>query len=91
MVDPFGLLKKLSYVMGASLTPFFGRFGWFLGPPRRIPVTVALGNPVKCPQVADPTHEEIDKYHQQLLDSYSELFETHKEAYGWSHKSLKFV
>ena len=91
VVDPFGFLKKLSHTMGASLTPFFGRWGWFLGPPRRIPVSVVLGNPVQCPQMAEPTQQDIDKYHQQLLDSYMELFETHKEAYGWSHKTLKFV
>lgn len=91
VVDPFGLLKKLSHMMGASLTPFFGRWGWFLGPPRRIPITVCLGEPVKCPQVAEPTQEQIDKYHQQLLDSYQELFEIHKAAYGWKHKTLHFV
>lgn len=91
VVDPFGLLKKLSHMMGASLTPFFGRWGWFLGPPKRIPVTVCLGEPVKVPQVAEPTQEQIDKYHQQLLDSYKELFETHKAAYGWKYKTLKFV
>ena len=90
-VDPFGLLRQLSHYLGASLTPFFGRYGWFLGPPRRIPVTVVLGTPVKCPQVAEPTQEQIDKYHQQLLDSYQELFETHKIAYGWGHKHLKFA
>jgi hypothetical protein len=42
VVDPFGLLEKLSNHLGVSLTPFFGRWGWFLGPPRRIPVTMCL-------------------------------------------------
>lgn len=89
--DPFGILKTLSLKMEMSLTPFFGRFFWFLGPPRRIPVTVCLGEPVDCPQIAEPTQEDINKYHQQLLDHYQDLFETHKHAYGWGHKTLKFV
>jgi Diacylglycerol acyltransferase len=91
VVDPFGLLQYLSKVLGISLVPFFGRFGWFLGPPRRLPVAVCLGEPVKCPRIDNPTQDEIDKYHQELLDAYHELFEKHKVAYGWQHKTLKFV
>ena len=91
IVDPFSLLEKLSIQVQASLTPFFGRFGWFLGPPRRIPVSVCLGEPVRCPQVPEPTQEQVDEYHRQFLDSYRQLFETHKNAYGWGHKKLRFV
>lgn len=91
VVDPFGLLQYMSKLLGISLVPFFGRFGWFLGPPRRLPVAVCLGEPVKCPRIDNPTQDQIDKYHQELLDSYHELFEKHKVAYGWKHKTLKFV
>jgi hypothetical protein len=90
-VDPFGILHWLSHTMQAALTPFFGRFGWFLGPPYRTPVAVCLGEPVQCPQIDEPTQEQVDLYHQKLLDSYQELFDKHKIAYGWGHKSLKFV
>jgi hypothetical protein len=91
VVDPFGLLQYLSKVLGISLVPFFGRFGWFLGPPRRRAVAVCLGEPVKCPRLDNPTLAQIDHYHQELLKAYQELFETHKAAYGWPHKTLKFV
>ncbi|KAL3932131.1 MAG: hypothetical protein SGBAC_010997 [Bacillariaceae sp.] len=91
VVDPFGILEKLSVKMDVSLTPFFGRFGWFLGPPQRVAVCMCLGEPVRCPKIAEPTQEDIDKYHQQLLDSYKEVFETHKVAYGWGDKELQFV
>lgn len=91
LVDPFGILEKLSISLQAALTPFFGRYGWFLGPPKRVPVTVCLGNPVKCPQIDNPTQADIDKYHGQLLIAYEELFNQHKHAYGWSDKTLKFV
>jgi 1-acyl-sn-glycerol-3-phosphate acyltransferase len=91
VVDPFGILQWLSNALETSLTPFFGRYGWFLGPPPRHPVTVCIGEPVMCPQIAEPTKEDIAKYHQQMLDSYQQLFDKHKDAYGWGHKSLKFV
>ena len=90
-VDPFGILKSLSTALDTSFTPFFGRFGWFLGPPRRTPVTVCLGNPVQCPRLDNPTQEDIDKYHGYMLDAFREVFDTHKRAYGWGDKELRIV
>ena len=91
VVDPFGVLQWLSNTFETSLTPFFGRYGWFLGPPKRVAVAVCIGEPVLCPQTAVPTKEQVDEYHQKMLDSFQELFEKHKHAYGWGHKTLKFV
>jgi 1-acyl-sn-glycerol-3-phosphate acyltransferase len=91
VVDPLGLLKRLSLALDTALVPYFGRFGWFLGPPYRIPITMCCGEPVLCPRTAEPTKEQINEYHQKLLDSYQELFDQHKAAYGWGGKVLKFV
>eukprot|EP00980_Cylindrotheca_fusiformis_P014440 scaffold3854_cov95-Cylindrotheca_fusiformis.AAC.2 len=91
VVDPFGILERLSVKLDVSITPFFGRFGWFLGPPQRAAVCMCLGEPVECPKIAEPTQEDIDKYHKQLLDNYRALFEQHKEAYGWGDRELQFV
>lgn len=90
-VDPFGILERISNALEMSLTPFWGRWGWILGPPRRTPVTVCLGKPVLCPQVDHPTQAQIDEHHSKLLNAYKELFETHKHAYGWPDKTLRFV
>jgi len=91
VVDPFGILEALSLKLDISLTPFFGRWGWFLGPPQRVPLCVALGEPVLCPKIDEPTQDDIDKYHSQLLQSYADLFECHKASYGWANKKLVFV
>jgi len=91
LVDPFGILQRLSNALQTSLTPFLGRWGWLLGPPRRVPTTVCLGNPVICPKIDDPTQEQINQYHEQLLENYRQVFEQHKAAYGWKEKTLKFV
>ncbi len=91
VVDPFGIMESLSLKLDISLTPFFGRWGWFLGPSQRVPVCVCLGEPVKCPKIDEPTQDDIDKYHSQLLKSYADLFENHKASYGWANKKLVFV
>lgn len=91
VVDPFGILERVSNAMGVALTPFFGRFGWFLGPPRRVPVTVCLGEPIVFTQVDDPSNELINENHQRMLDGFLEVFEKHKRAYGWEDRNLVFV
>jgi Diacylglycerol acyltransferase len=91
LVDPFGIMEKLSNDLQTSLTPFLGRWGWLLGPPRRIPITVCLGDPLQCPKMENPTQEQIDEYHTKLLAGFQQVFDQHKEAYGWKHKTLEFV
>eukprot|EP00928_Gymnodinium_smaydae_P029915 TRINITY_DN22391_c0_g2_i1.p1 TRINITY_DN22391_c0_g2~~TRINITY_DN22391_c0_g2_i1.p1 ORF type:complete len:364 (-),score=32.14 TRINITY_DN22391_c0_g2_i1:355-1446(-) len=93
IVDPFGVLEKLSLTLGVSVTPFCGRpFGLLpFGPPYRHPVLLAFGNPIEVPKVEVPTQAQIDEYHAKLIDGYKEVFDTHKAAYGWSHKTLKLI
>ena len=88
VVDPLGILETLSVKLDVAVCPFFGRFGWFLGPPRRVAVCTCLGEPVRCPKINDPTQADIDKYHGMLVENYIHLFEQHKEAYGWADKKL---
>jgi len=91
LVDPFGILEALSNRLQASLTPFFGRWGWFLGPPRRVPVTLCLGEPIVCPKMADPTKDDVNQYHAQMVAGFQQVFDQHKGAYGWSDKVLTVV
>ena len=85
-------MEYLSIKFDTSIVPFFGIYGWFLGPPsRNVPITMCLGNPIVCPQIDEPTQQDIDTYHSMMLQSYTELFEQHKTAYGWNHKHIKFV
>jgi hypothetical protein len=54
-------------------------------------VTQLLGAPIIVKKVENPTDEQVDKLHQLLLDTYVQLFDTHKHALGWGHKVLKIV
>ena len=91
VVDLFGILEWLSLKLDVSLTPFFGRWYWFLGPPKRVAVCVCMGEPIKCPKIENPTQEQIDKYHSLMIEGYKQVFEQHKNAYGWGDKTLQFV
>jgi len=91
IADPFGILQAISVKLNVSVTPFFGRFGWPLGPAFRTPVLVACGDPIPCPLTEAPTQELIDEYHAKLMDGYHAVFEQHKAAYGWAGRKLKLV
>ncbi len=45
-------------------------------------VTVSVGRAIPVPRTSEPTAEQIDKIHQQYMDSLGELFEEHKLKYG---------
>jgi len=85
VVDPFGILKFLSTKLHMSVTPFFGRWGWFLGPPKRdVPITLCLGDPIYPPSRTSNTtitQNDIDEHHVRLLDGFTKIFDTHKTAY----------
>ena len=81
LVDPFGILQYLSTKIGVSITPFFGRWGWPLGPPHRQVVTMCLGSPIVCPHTEEPSQSQIDEYHQQLMDGFQQTFNQHKVGF----------
>jgi len=93
LVDPFGILERISLALNVSVVPFCGRpFGLLpFGPPYRTPVLVAIGDPVVVPKVETPTQEQIDEYHGKLLEGFQHAFDRHKAAYGWPEKKLKMV
>ena len=91
VTDPFGILESLSLKLDTSLAPYYGRWGIPFGPPRREPVLMALGDPVRLPKCEKPTPEQVDEGHKAMLAGFSKVFETHKVAYGWPDKELRFV
>ena len=72
--------------MRISFFVFWGR--WFLPIPRRIPITGIMGMPIEVEKKDDPSNEEIDEVHGELLKRMRNLFDTHKNAYGWQEKEL---
>lgn len=56
--------------------------------PYRVPILGAMAKPIPVPKKDNPTQEEIDKLHQQLMDAMVKLFDDHKADYGWANKKL---
>ena len=37
-----------------------------MGPPRRVAVLTALGEPIECPKTEKPSREMVDEYHAKV-------------------------
>jgi len=91
VVDPFRILEKVSIALNVSICPFYGRFGWPIGPCRRQATTMAFGEPITCEATAEPTNEQINELHAKMIEGFCTVFDKHKDAYGWGHKKVKIV
>ena len=93
VTDPFGLLERLSVALDVSVCPFYGRWGWPLGAPRRTPLLVPLRQPIEVGPVlgSSPSKEQVDALHAKLLGGFMRTFDEHKDEYGWSERELKLV
>jgi len=84
--DPFGIMQRLSRSLRISICFFSGRFG--LPIPKRIPLLGVLGSPIIVPKIENPTNEQVAALLNKLEEEIKSLFDTHKEAYGWSDVEL---
>jgi Diacylglycerol acyltransferase len=85
------VLERLSAVLRASIVVFFGVGG--LPIPFRQKLLYVMGNPIH-PVSVDSGGDgaaAVDEMHKQFCDELVRIFDRHKEAYGWGHKSLKLL
>lgn len=85
--DKYGILKFISRKLGFALIFFWGRFG--LPIPWRVSIVGAFGDPIEIGEInLNPTKEQVDEVHKELLNKMVELFDHHKARVGWGHKRL---
>jgi 1-acyl-sn-glycerol-3-phosphate acyltransferase len=85
-------LERLSSLIRASIVVFFGV--WGLPVPFRQKLLYVMGNPITPPPAGGDVVEQqyaVDEMHKQFCDELMRIFDRHKEAYGWGHKSLKLL
>lgn len=80
------MLRKLSRRFGIPLLIFWGRFG--LPIPYRVPILGVMDKPIKTVKNANPSDDEIDRVHQELMTAMKTLFDKYKASYGWEDKQL---
>ena len=50
--------------------------------PKRVKVAVVVGSAIDVPKVAEPTQEQVEKYHGLYVEALKKLYEDHKAYYG---------
>ena len=82
------LLEQLSSMIRASIVVFYGV--WGLPIPYRQKLLYVIGNPIHAPSTTTISNPElaVDAMHQQFCAELQRIFDRHKEAYGWRHKTL---
>lgn len=50
-----------------------------------------MGKPIDVPKIANPTSEDIDKYHQIFTEELIKLFDEHKTKYSFHPDELELI
>merc|ERR1711971_831974 len=86
-------MQRISKRFRLSLTPFFGRFPWFLAP-RRVPVVCMIGKAIEVPQKDNPTEEDVERLLVQYREVLRRLYNTgrklHPDKAFWGSRELVF-
>lgn len=93
------LFENISKVLRVSLCLFFGQFG--LPIPFQQKLMYVMGRPLfpahiengsAMPPEGNPEfNRQVDALHSRFCDELAELFERHKESYGWGRKTLNLI
>ena len=82
------LLEAISRTLRTAIIIFWGRFG--LPIPYRTPLLTAIGKPMVCPKVENPSPELVNEYHEKYLQATRDLYEKYRNTMGWSNRPLIF-
>lgn len=85
------ILERLSLLLRVSICVFYGACG--LPVPFRQKLSYVMGQPISPPETSDAFDLEtsVDEMYQRFCKELMRIFERHKEAYGWRHKTLKII
>lgn len=88
------LQEKFRHLIGFAPVFFFGRgvFNYSLGLiPRRRPIYVVTGSPIKVPKSPNPTVEEIEQVHAEYTAALKQLYNKYNPVYGDTNVSLNIM
>jgi 1-acyl-sn-glycerol-3-phosphate acyltransferase len=83
------IVEQISLLLRASFVIFFGQ--WGLPIPFRQKLLYVLGQPIFPPQNIGDLSEQVNQMHSKFCEELMRIFDRHKEAYGWGHKTLKIL
>ena len=81
-------LKKFGFVL-----PVFWGPNWLLPhlPRNDIPLHTVIGSPLKLPVIKEPTKEQVEEWHGKYIECVKEVFDNHKERFGYGDRELEIV
>ncbi|GFH53155.1 2-acylglycerol O-acyltransferase 2 [Chaetoceros tenuissimus] len=82
-----GPLAKISRRLKLSTTIFWGKF--MLPIPRDDKLLYVAGKAISIPKIAEPSQEDIDKYHKIYVGEVERIFNTYKSRAGPLYKDKK--
>lgn len=50
--------------------------------PSRVPIITIVGDPIKCPQIENPTREDIDRVRILYVEKLQEIFAQFADRYA---------
>lgn len=60
--------------------------------PFRTPLNIVIGKPIELPKIANPSREEVERYHKLYVQGLQEIYDTYKDQYDKDRKAeLKIV
>mmetsp|Transcript_11648 Transcript_11648/g.18019 ORF Transcript_11648/g.18019 Transcript_11648/m.18019 type:complete len:364 (-) Transcript_11648:2396-3487(-) len=93
------LFENISKLLRISLCLFFGPLG--LPVPFRQKLMYVMGRPLYPSHIENGTQppvegspdfdRQVDALHSRFCDELLDLFERHKESYGWAHKTMRLI
>lgn len=86
------LLMWVQKNLGFVLPVFWGPIPfmpWLPNPD--IAVHTVVGAPLQLPLIAEPTKEDVDKWHQKYIEALRTVFDTYKERFGYGDRELEVV
>jgi len=63
-------------------TLFYGKYGWL--PRTDVELITVIGKGIELPVIENPSNEQIDYYHSLYIEKLQEVFNKHKEKYGFN-------
>ena len=78
---------------GFIIPIFWGPYGMVMPwlPRSDVALHTVLGAPLQLPHIAEPTTEQVSKYHQLYIDALTQLFDTHKTRFGYENRKLQVL
>lgn len=92
------IFERISKLLRISVVILFGK--WALPIPFRQRLLYAVGEPIYPRYICEGSpfpidniefQQQVDEMHSKFCDALTNLFERHKESYGWGHKVLKLI